>query len=308
MSGHNAVTILAGNPVRSTGLFFDTHHELKDDWATFHVSCMTSKRVTADFVEDMKKRYGEDSNAFRVRVLGEFPKTDDDSVISAEAIEAAKERDVSPKLLKPIWGLDVARKGRDATVLAKRQGNVLMEPTRLWRDRDLMSTAGRVKAEWDNTPPSMRPSAINIDAIGMGAGVADRLREQGLPAFAINVSESASIFPDRYANLRSELWFAGKGWFDAKDCRIHGKHADGTEWVDSDLGNELKLPTFDYRSNGKILVEGKKEMVKRTKKPSPNRADAFLLTFASPAIALSAAAEAGGSWSLPLQREIKGIV
>lgn len=307
MSGHNAITLLAGNPVRTSGLFFDTHHELKSDWTTFHVSSLTSPRVNDDYVTDMKKRYGDESNAFRVRVLGEFPKTDDDAVISFEATEAALERDVQPKRVRPIWGVDIARKGRDATVLAKRQGNVLLEPTMLWRDADLMSTAGRIKHEWEITPPSMRPSAINIDAIGLGAGVADRLREQGLPAFSINVSESASISPWMYANLRSELWFRGKEWFDAKDVVLHGVLPDGTKWKDEDLAKELRLPTYDFRSNGKIMVEGKKDTIRRTKKPSPNRADAFLLTFASPAISLSGGVEST-TWNQPLRREIKGIV
>jgi len=56
MSGHQAITILAGNPVRSTGLFYDTHHKLKKFWTTFHVSCMDSPRVAKDFVAEMQQR------------------------------------------------------------------------------------------------------------------------------------------------------------------------------------------------------------------------------------------------------------
>ena len=35
MSGHNAVTLLLGNPVRSSGFFYDTHTRLADEWTTF---------------------------------------------------------------------------------------------------------------------------------------------------------------------------------------------------------------------------------------------------------------------------------
>jgi hypothetical protein len=279
MSGHNAINILCGNPVRRSGLFFDTHCNPKVlvKWTRFHTSCEGHPNVTDDFIDDVKSRYGELSNAYRVRVLGEFPMVDDDTVIPWALIEAALKRDVDPKRQRPIWGLDIARKGRDACALAKRQANVLMEPILEWRNPDLMASVGKVKAEWDKTPLAYRPEFIFVDAIGLGAGVADRLREMQLPAVAINVSEVAPL-GEKYANLRTELWFRGREWFDRKDSRINGVFEDGTEWVDEDLAQELALPTFDYRSNGKMIVEEKKLTVKRTGQQSPNRADAFLLT------------------------------
>jgi len=50
MSGHNALTILLGNPVRSSGFFFDTHNRLKDECWTKRVSCVDSKRVSKEYV------------------------------------------------------------------------------------------------------------------------------------------------------------------------------------------------------------------------------------------------------------------
>jgi len=73
MSGHQAVTLLLGNPVRSSGFFYDTHNRLKDDWITMRVNCTDSPRVSEAYVDEMRSRYGEESNAFRIRVLGEFP-------------------------------------------------------------------------------------------------------------------------------------------------------------------------------------------------------------------------------------------
>ena len=40
-------------------------------------------RDAKDFVEEMAQRYGKDSNAYRVRVLGEFPTPDDNTLIPA---------------------------------------------------------------------------------------------------------------------------------------------------------------------------------------------------------------------------------
>lgn len=297
MSGHNAVTILAGNPVRSSGLFYDTFHKLRDLWHTIQVSCVGHPRISPDYVMDMARRYGEESNAYRVRVLGEFPLADSDTVIPFELMESSLARDVKPILVKPVWGLDVARFGNDDTALAKREGNVLMEPVKSWNGLDLMATTGRIKNEWDVTPPSRRPEEICVDAIGLGSGVADRLRELGLPARAVNVSESPAM-GERYRNLRAELWWLGREWFAARDCNLGGDNA---------LGGELIGVKYKFTSNGKIQLESKEEMKKRGMK-SPNLADAFMLTFAAPALSALHGSTNSRSWKEPLRRAIRGIV
>jgi phage terminase large subunit len=299
MAGHRATTILAGNPVRTTGKFFDTHNkpEVMEKWLRFHVSCINHPRITPDFIDEVKATYGEDSNAFRVRVLGEFPKGDDDTVIPYELVAAAQMRDVRPSpTVRQVWGVDVARFGSDKSALAKRKGNVLIEPCKEWAGLDVMEVSGRVKAEWDSTPLGDRPVEINVDVIGVGAGVCDRLRELGLPARGINVAESPAL-GDKYRNLRAELYFKGKDWFLARDCSI----------CDDLLGAELVKARFKYSSNGKMQVESKDEMKKRGI-ASPNRADAFLLTLATDAITASSGTSQSTSWRTPLRRVIKGIV
>lgn len=297
MSGHNAVTVLAGNPVRSTGLFYQTHTVLRDLWHTIHVNCMDCKRVAKDFVDDMRRRYGEHSNAFRVRVLGEFPLADDDTVIPRALVEAALDRRVEAHLVQEIWGVDCARFGSDKSALARRKGNVLVKPVEEKGGFDTMQVVGWVKSEYDKLQINARPSDIFVDVIGIGAGVADRLRELGLPVRDINVSEAPTIFDERYANLRAELWFKGKDWLAKKDCHIAN---------DTGLLEELVVPKMEYTSSGKLAVESKDKMKKRGH-PSPNKADAFLLTLAGEAVT----AIGGGkqsSWKSALKRNIKGLV
>lgn len=299
MSGHNATTVLTGNPVRTSGTFFDTHNKpaTMAMWRRIHISCVGHPRVTPDFLEDMKARYGEDSNAYRVRVLGEFPKGDDDTVIPLELVEAARHRDVAPSpTARSIWGVDVARFGSDSSALAKRKANVLAEPVKEWRGLDIMETTGRIKAEYDATPAGDRPLEINVDVNGLGAGVCDRLRELGLPARGINVSESPAL-GDKYRNQRAELWFKGKEWLAARNCSL----------CDELLGAELVTARYKFTSNGKLQVESKDDMKKRGIR-SPNRADAFLLTLASDAILAASGSAASTSWATPLKRIIKGII
>lgn len=299
MSGHNATTILIGNPVRTTGLFFDTHHRLKAEWTTFHVSAFDSPRVSEEFINEMRRRYGEHSNVYRVRVLGEFPVTDDNSIIGFDVIEEAQQREVEANPDAPvIWGVDVARFGSDRSALCVRQRNVVTEPVMVWRNYDVMRLTGAIKNKWDEAAESERPSEILVDVNGLGAGVVDRLRELSLPVRGINVAESAAQ-KDQYRNLRTELWFLGKDWFGKKDCVIPRD--------DLDLATELSAATYKFTSNGRLQVEGKDEMRKRLSQ-SPDVADAFLLTFASDAATILHGYGGGGSWNQPIERAIKGIV
>lgn len=305
MSGHNAITILTGNPVRAQGFFFDTFTKLADMWWTKTVSCIGSRLVSPEYVEDMRRRYGELSNAYRVRVLGEFPVRDDDTVIPFDLVEAALARDIAPILHAPtVWGVDPARFGSDRSTLAKRRGTQLLEPVRYWHQLDTMELAARVKLEYDQTAnrPHERPVEINVDVIGIGAGVVDRLRQFDLPARGINVSESPSTASgEKYRNLKAELWFRGRDFFAARDCTLprHYKNPKDGE----DLVLELTTPRYKFTPSGKIIVESKDELRKRGM-PSPDLAEAFLLTLASDAITLQQGSSANRTRG-PLRRALK---
>jgi hypothetical protein len=293
MSGHNAITILTGNPIRSSGYFYDVFHKMKDRWWTLRVSCLDSPRVSKEYVEDIAAQYGSDSNVYRVRVLGEFPRSDDDTVIPMELIEAAVIRETVCSPTAPVvWGLDVARFGNDDTCLCKRQANIIPEPPRTWHGLDLMQTSMMVKAEYDATENSRRPLEILVDSIGIGAGVVDRLRELGLPARGINVSELPSI-GGTHLNLRSELWFKAKSWLEKRDCSLP-KHER--------LQAELATVRYMFQpGSGKLKIESKDDMKKRGLR-SPDVADSFVLCFASDAGTALFGTSYNSSWAKPVRR------
>lgn len=295
MSSDDAQMVLTGNPVRTSGLFWKTHTILKDTWKTFHVSCIDSPRVTQDFIDEKKLEYGEESNAFRIRVLGEFPTGDDDTVIPVDLIDSAVGRDIQDPGGDIIWGVDVARFGSDRSAICKRQGRVVPEPVRLYSKFDLMEVVGFVKQEWDTTPHHMRPFEIMVDSIGMGGGVADRLRELNLPAKDVNVSEIPPLKQRNCYRLRDELWFEMKSWFAGRDVRIPN---------DSVLTTELAMPRFGYASDGKLKVESKADMRRRGVR-SPDAAESLMLTFASNA---ATALRGRGRTRTAIKRRIKGIV
>jgi len=269
MSTEGAKTVLTGNPTRTSGYFYDSHNKMKDMWCRLKVGCEDSKNVAPAYFKMMAKKYGLDSNVYRVRVLGDFPKDDDDSVIPLSLIEEAVIRKVEPTQVRPIWGLDIARFGSARSALCERIGNSMPEKVQSWRGKDLMQTAGIVYNLWEKRKDENRPVSINVDCIGIGAGVADRLREMGLPAIDVNVGEAPSI-ESHYNRLRDELWFRAREWFDKRNVSM---------CQDEDLIDELTSPKYKYTSLGKLQVESKEEMIKRGV-ASPDLADAFCLTFA----------------------------
>jgi len=294
MSGHSAVTIMLSNPTRSSGTFFESQTRLSGSWWTRRWSCVDSPLVSDEFVDEMRLRYGEESNAFRIRVLGEFPQADDDTIIPFHLVEAATQRDIElDEEAGTVWGLDVARFGTDKTALAKRQGQTITEVSR-WQGLDLMQTVGRVKAEYDGLPNHLRPREIMVDVIGMGGGVVDRLRELGLPVRGINVAEAPSM-GSSYTNLRAELWFKMRGWLEQRGAKLPR---------DEQLIAELTSIRYSFVSSGKMKAESKDEMRKRGL-PSPDLADAVCLTLAS-----EAATAIGGkasNWGRKIRRGLKGL-
>lgn len=272
MSTPGAMTVMTGNPTRATGYFHAAFHRMRHRWWTRRVSTeeVEGPHVAKTMVEDYAEKYGRDSNVFRVRVMGEFPTADEDAIIPLELIESAVHRDVNPTG-NYVWGVDVARFGDDRTALCKRRGNVILEPVKSWRQKDNMQVAGLVVQEW--SVAEHRPDWIMVDSIGYGAGVVDRLKEMGLPARGVNVAESPSV-GDQYMRLRDELWFRMREWFEGRDVRI----PDDDMLIAEMSAMRFHPPT----SAGKTKVWSKQE-IKKAGLPSPDLAEAFLMTLAAPA-------------------------
>ncbi len=275
LSSEHSWVFMFANPTRPSGYFYNSHNKNRSTWRCYTIPCSASSRVSPNYPMEMAHEYGEGSNVFRIRVQGEFPLSDDNSVISLGMVEPSIGREVSPSGVSEVWGLDVARFGDDTTALAKRFGNTLCEPIKEWKKLDLMQICGLVVSEFRLA--KRRPASINVDVIGLGAGVVDRLNELGLPVRGVNVAESPAVDGHLYMRQRDELWFRAKEWFETRAVSIPR---------DDGLIEELIGPTYKIESSGKLKVESKDDMKKRGVK-SPNKADAFCLTFAGGDIAIN---------------------
>jgi phage terminase large subunit len=282
------------NPRRNTGPFYDSFHSSKAFWNTEQIDSRNVEGTDTKVFQQMIEQYGEDSTVSRVEVMGEFPQSDDDTVIPLDLVRAAIDRDVALTTEQAIvWGLDVARFGGDNSALCKRQGNTVLD-IKTFKSMDLMQLCGAVKAEYDTSTFENKPQEILVDVIGLGSGVVDRLAEQNLPVRGVNVAEAPST-KKNYLNLRAELWFAVKDWLAQRDCRLPNN---------DELASELAAPQYKYTSSGKIKIESKDEMRKRGIK-SPDRADALALTMASSAASFSGSQSyMGYNFKKPLKSRI----
>ena len=93
-------------PYPFSGTFFESHNRMRKSWWTRRWSCQDSPLVAKEFIDEMRDRYGENSSAFMVRVMGEFPLSDDDTIIPFHLVEAAQHRDIEESPETPmVWAL-----------------------------------------------------------------------------------------------------------------------------------------------------------------------------------------------------------
>lgn len=272
LSTRGARVAMAGNPTQTSGYFYDSHHKDRHHWTPLHFSCLDAPNPPVDpaYAIRMKAKYGELSDIYRVRVLGDFPDQAEDQLIALELLESASIRDV-PEGGGIVWGLDPARYGDDETVLCVRKGDII-ERFYSTSQKSTMEVAGWVIALWETCRSFEKPERIYVDSIGIGAGVYDRLKELGIPAGGINVSESPGN-KRKYPRLRDELWCKLRDWLGERRGRIP---------ADEKFIGQASSIKYSFDSSGKIKVEKKEDMKKRGLE-SPDYADAACLTFAGPA-------------------------
>ena len=264
LSNPGARILMAGNPNRSSGFFYDSHHANRGRWMPLHWSCLDSPLPDPNYAKDVEADYGADSNFYKVRVLGDFPSSEADQLIALDLLESATIREDVIAEGPIVWGLDPAWMGDCETALARRQGDVV-DSLEAVRGLDTMQVVGWVVDKYETS--QQKPDSIVVDLIGIGAGVYDRLKELKYPVVGCNVAESPSS--GRYLNMRADLWDRYKSWLQARRGKLP---------LDNRLVGQSSVVKYGFASSGKMQIESKPDMRKRGV-ASPDRADAVCLTF-----------------------------
>lgn len=214
------------------------------------------------WVDDKVKRWGKTSPRFVSKVLGDFPEIGEDILFPPGLILAAQMRTLDPGPWG-ILGVDVARFGSDRTVICLRQGpraRIIGDYTKL----ATTETAGHVIEKFREH----NAHEIRVDGVGVGGGVVDQLVEQGYDVVDMQAGAGAAD-REHFLNARAEWYWALRDRFEQGDIDIDPD--------DDDLAAQLGAMRYKYTSRGQVQIESKDEMRKR-KLPSPDRADALMLT------------------------------
>lgn len=166
-----------------------------------------------------------------------------------------------------VVGVDVARYGDDKTVICYRRGRKVTKLSS-YSKLDTVELANKLT----NIIREDKPARVFIDMGNTGAGVYDILVDRGFIKIVrgVNFGEKA-INDDRYSNKRAEMWGEACDWIKGQVELIN----------DEELADDLCSVNKDYDSKGRLRLEPKDKVKERIGR-SPDKADAFVLTFAEP--------------------------
>ena len=270
LTGEDYLRIMPANPTRTEGYFYDAFHKNRALWKVHTFNAERSRNVTKESIERKRIQYGYDSDAYRVRVLGQFPRSSSNSVIPLYIIEEALARtaETCNRVGAEVWGVDYADMGDDRTYLAKRVGNDFYDPIECSVEGSHRQVATADWIAFQYNKADRKPKAIFVDAIGEGSGLVSILRQDHyshMPVIPVKGSSSA-IESEIYFNKRSELFF-----------RLKGLLEDEGRMQDNDaLIGELSAQKFKISMGGKLQLVSKED-IKEELGRSPDMADAMAL-------------------------------
>jgi hypothetical protein len=261
-----------GNPTRNSGRFplLFPPGKFADAWWTKSIDSRDVGLTDKAAIAEKLSFYGNESNYARSHVKGQFPLAGTSQLIPRDVVEmAAVRRDVAAHHADPvIFGVDVASgHGTDYSVVAIRQG---LDARSCGQHKLPGVSPTDLAYEVAALAAKHAPTAIFVDATGVGEGTASRLRELGYPTHPVYAASRAISSGDvRCANMRAQCWTMMGAWVKV-----------GAIVNDPDLKAQLCAPEYSESANG-LLIE-KKEHMRERGLASPDCADALSLTFAYP--------------------------
>ena len=307
LSTEGSKLVMCGNPTKITGFFYDSHHKNREQFNAMHIDGRSSSRVDQDFVDTIIDMFGEDSNVFRVRVAGEFPRALPDSFIPMEWAERASEAKAPEieQVTRVDIGIDVARYGDDSSVISPVLDRRVQEEPEVYHHNDTMQLTGMAVIcvkKYARAHP-WAEIHVKIDCDGLGVGVFDRLMElkeqiveeiererEGLyedddapPVMSLDIVECHfggeggtvnDADPVEYQTSTGLMWGTVREALRTQSLKL---------WPDDKQISQLSNRRYVVNSAGKIELE-KKEAMKKRGLSSPDMGDALALALYDPLV------------------------
>lgn len=301
LSTEGAKLVMCGNPTRISGFFYDSHHRHREQYHVMHVDGRASSRVDRAFVDKIIDMFGEDSDVFRVRVAGEFPRALPDSFVPMDWVEAASRESIPDytEVGRIDIGIDVARYGDDSSVLSSVLDKAVQLKPEVYHHNDTMEISGRAVMMIKRLARLCRDVStirVKIDCDGLGVGVYDRLAEQR-ESIAAELNAGRAQTDEQIMLDIVECHFGSAGGTVNADDPIEYQNSTGLMWgtlrealrtktlvlwPDDKQISQISNRKYFVNSAGRIELE-KKDAMKKRGLSSPDMGDALALALYDPA-------------------------
>ena len=246
------------------------------DKMNFHIKRVTAydcPHIPKTEIEADLAELGEHSALFRSMRLALFTSLGGNVIIPADLIERFMIHPVT-KVIGQNWkvkvGIDIAAGGDENSIHARRGNQIVFK--KHWRESDTTVTADEIhnilRLELNL---SQDYDEIYIDDGHVGHSITDMLVRRGWKNINRVLNQSVAAQRKRYGNLGAEMWDIVKriieeGYFDVRQ-------------LDDKTRTQLSNRYYkQQQTQGRITLQSKKE-AKAEGRPSPDRADSFILTF-----------------------------
>ena len=309
LSNYLCKIIAVANPLTRDCYLY--HLSQSSDWIVFNLSAYEHPNYTLGrklgygpirgafdptWPDSRKDAWGEDSDLFLSRVMGKWPRHSTYSIIKHEwVMRSVKAKRAAGKYAIHVYGVDVARYGDCESVCYECLDDNYREEFKVqgvWdEDENKRIGSDRIYDLCSGILKDKSPDMFSLDDPGVGGPIADFLMRDGHKNFKRFVPNAKSeklteyerlvkIYPDMkkpniyFADLASEMWWEARKLFeesfDDPKARISIPN-------DRDLIFQLTERQYGFNSAGEIKIEDKKKYMTRLEKPSPDKADAFVV-------------------------------
>src|SRR3990167_3904303 len=248
LTGENTLVVLVWNPTRLEGFFYETHTKFKDRWTIFAFNGEESPIVRRDFVEETIAKYGRESDEFRWKVQGEFPKAEGMDLKGWMPLLSEAELKFCPDVgsfKSPALGIDPSGEGSNKTAMVVRDAFM----AKIVLEEQFSTPKGIAdKALTFGIHYSISVERMVIDSFGAGSNVGMEISlSSGERPRAVNVGERADD-PERFVNMRAELYW-----------RLREGILKGGQLVNHPHWKQLLTIRYKRTGAGKIQIISKSE-------------------------------------------------
>lgn len=270
-----SMIILLFNPTKRDGFAMETHRRNREQWVPLHWDgevLAAEKRQPENYgrfawfneevQESHAKKYGKDSDFYRVRVKGLPPNQSGDMLISFESAMAAQSRVLETLDTDPlVIAADVGgpNRGADPSIVIPMRGPQVIDiHTHAEKDTTQLSDriAGHLQTHLSSVGSEVQ-FAVGVDVIGIGRGVRDQLvNVQKLKhVYSIDVSQKP-LNEARYHRLRDQMyWELREGFMDLLEISLRIMQRGVQKFDDEIIGQLTSIRWAEV--DGKIKVQGK---------------------------------------------------